>query len=556
MATPKKSNWVADFETTTDPNDCRVWGWGFTNIESTESLDDVEIGTDMKSFIHRVSEMSANVYFHNLAFDGSFILDWLLREGYKYTANDVVRKGEFTTLISNMGAYYSIAVHWENGRKTEFRDSLKKLPMPLERVAKAFKLPVLKGEIDYTAPRPLGHVITEAEEEYIRIDVFVIARALKTQFDQGMTKLTVGADSLAEYKRVFGPRLFQKFFPVLNETMDYEIRSAYRGGFTIADERFRKKLTRGGIVYDVNSLYPSVMYDRILPFGEPEYVESLPVASEEFPLFLVSITFTAKLKPNHIPCIQVKGSSHFVSTEYQKNITEPVTLMCTNVDLALWEEHYDMDILTYNGGWLFRGDSGFFTEFIDKWMKVKQENTGGLRELAKLQLNSLYGKYATNPNVTGKFPVMEDNVVKLKLGPEETRNPVYTAMGVFITAYARDVTIRAAQQHYDVFAYADTDSLHLLVDDDPETLDIHPDKLGAWKREYRFSQGMFLRAKQYAELKENGEYEVHIAGLPRTIAKQITFDDLMHEKRFEGKLQPKRVPGGIVLEDVGFTLKL
>lgn len=556
MVTPKKSNWVADFETTTKADDCRVWGWGLTNIESTESLDDVEVGTDMKSFIHRVSEMSSNVYFHNLKFDGFFIVDWLMREGFEYSNRSKLLPGEFSTLISSMGAWYSLTVCWENGRRTEFRDSLKKLPMPAERVATSFKLPVAKGSIDYYAERPVGHVITAEEHEYIALDVFIIAQALKIQFDAGMTKLTVGADSLAEFRKITGPKVFQHLFPVLNDTMDSEIRSAYRGGFTYAAPQFQKKITRGGIVYDVNSLYPSVMYDSILPFGEPEYFDTVPIPSEEFPLYLVSITFTAKLKPNHIPCIQIKGTSHFVSTEYQREIKEPTTLMCSNVDLALWQDHYDLDIISYNGGWMFRGYVGFFTEFIDKWMEIKKTSTGGMRELAKLQLNSLYGKFATNPNITGKYPVMENDVVNLKLGPEETRNPVYTAMGVFITAYARDITIRAGQRHYDVFAYADTDSLHLLVDDDPKTLDIHENKLGAWKREYRFTGAMFLRAKQYAELKEDGEYEVHVAGLPRQVAKTITFDDLLTEKRFEGKLQPKRVPGGIVLEDVGFTLKL
>lgn len=179
-----------------------------------------------------------------------------------------------------------------------------------------------------------------------------------------------------------------------------------------------------------------------------------------------------------------------------------------------------------------------------------------------------YGKFASNPDITSKYPVLENNIVKLKEGPEEIKNPVYTAMGVFITAYARDITIRAAQQHYDVFAYADTDSLHLLVDEDPPTLDIDPQKLGAWKREYRFTAGMFIRAKQYVEhigpdnCKEDHEhisgceYVVHVAGLPRKVAKQITFADVMETKRFEGKLTPKRVPGGIVLKDDGFTLNM
>lgn len=161
---------------------------------------------------------------------------------------------------------------------------------------------------------------------------------------------------------------------------------------------------------------------------------------------------------------------------------------------------------------------------------------------------------------------MVDNVVHLQMGPDETRNPVYTAMGVFITAYARDVTIRAAQEHYDVFAYADTDSLHLLLEDDPPTLNIHPDNLGAWKREYKFTSAMFIRAKQYIEHVGPGmckqdhehipgcEYVTHIAGLPRGIGAKVTFDDVLKTKRFEGKLRPHRVPGGIVLEDVDFTL--
>ena len=174
--------------------------------------------------------------------------------------------------------------------------------------------------------------------------------------------------------------------------------------------------------------------------------------------------------------------------------------------------------------------------------------------MAKLHLNSLYGKFATNPDVTSKYPVMEDNVVKLKLGDPETRDPVYTAMGVFITAYARDVTIRAAQENYDSFAYADTDSLHLIRDTEPDNLNIHPSNLGAWKREYAFSSALYIRAKQYLELKDDGEYEVHIAGLPRQIAQEVTFADVESTRTFHGKLVPRRVPGGIILEDTDFTL--
>jgi hypothetical protein len=561
MGGRKRGDWVADFETTTKPDDCRVWGWGLCNVEKAESVFDVEIGTDIDSFIERVSAMPAIVYFHNLAFDGSFIIDWLFRKGYRHTQDQYPRQGEFTSLISNMGKFYSITVAWDNGKRTEFRDSLKKLPMSVANVAKAFKQPEVKGDIDYHLDRPVGYQLTRDERNYIARDVLIVARALRTQFQSGMTRLTVGSDALFEFKNIVGKRIFDKFFPVLPSTMDAEIRNAYRGGFTYADERFRGELTRSGRVYDVNSLYPSVMYDRLLPYKEPVFFRGAPKPTTKHPLYIVSITFTAKLKPDHIPCIQVKGSSFFLATEYVREIVDPVTMMCTNVDLELWQDHYDLDILSYNGGWMFEGISGLFVEYIDKWMEVKANNDGGLRTIAKLQLNSLYGKFATNPNVTPKIPVMVEDVVKLVLGAEETRDPVYTAMGVFITAYARDVTVRAAQENYDVFAYADTDSLHLLTDSDPITLEVDSQKLGAWKFEYSFESARFIRAKAYMELLPPvvpfaRKFVTHIAGLPDSIAKQLTFEDISNGRVFQGKLLPKRVPGGIVLEETGFTLNL
>ena len=40
----------------------------------------------------------------------------------------------------------------------------------------------------------------------------------------------------------------------------------------------------------------------------------------------------------------------------------------------------------------------------------------GLRTIAKLMLNSLYGKFALNPNVQGKYPVLDNGIIKYELG--------------------------------------------------------------------------------------------------------------------------------------------
>lgn len=533
--------------------------WGIIDIEDPDN-NELEYGIDIDSFIARCQEHNCIMEFFNLKFDGHFILDWLLKNGYTHVEterNRGLRKREFSTLISHTNKFYTMTVRWENGHTTEFRDAAKKFPnMSVAVLAEVFNMETSKGDIDYHKPRPVGYQPDDGELDYLDRDVRIVAIALREVFDNGMTKLTVGSDALAEYKSLTGEKNFRNVFPLLNEDLDAEIRKSYRGGFTYADERFKGKRQGRGIVLDVNSLYPSVMYNKPIPYGMPEYVSGKVVPTESRPLTIFSVTFTANIKPNHIPCIQIKGSSIFGATEYLKEIDEPVTLMVTNVDWDLYNDHYDIDIYAYGGGYRFKAAVGLFKTYIDKWSKIKAESKGGQREIAKLHLNSLYGKFASNPNVTGKVPYLEDGKVRFTQGTPNTKEPVYTAAGVFITSHARDLTIRAAQQSYDVFAYADTDSLHLLTDEVPDGIDVDPVRMGAWKFEYAFEEAHFVRAKVYLERKADGTYKTAFAGLPQGTASKLTFDDLVEGKVIEGKLQPRSVPGGVVLENVPFTLNL
>lgn len=549
---------VADFETTTQANDCRVWAAGIAPIGLNV---DVMILNSLHLFIDYVSSFNSVIYFHNLRFDGHFIIDYLFRNKYAHVAGmGALKPGHFRIMMSDMGKMYSIIVNWFSGFKTEFRDSLKKLPMSVREVGKAFKLEDAKGELDYKKFRPVDHEITPEEKEYIRKDVAIIAAAMYIQLEQGLKKLTIGSDALSEYKELISVPEFKSLFPTMSLVMDSEMRQAYRGGFTYADERFSKRLLGKGIVLDVNSLYPYIMRDRMLPHGWPIYQRGYPITTPEFPLSIFSVTFTAKLKDNHIPCIQIKGSLYFRPNEYVKEINEPVTMYVTNVDWDLYNEHYEIDVLEFNGGWKIRAQMGMFDKYIEKWSKVKENSEGGLRLIAKLFLNSLYGKFATNPNVTGKIPTLEDDRVKYKTGITEYRDPVYTPVGIFITSWARDYTVRSAQANYDTFAYADTDSLHLLQTEIPEGIEVHPAKLGAWKLEYEFKNAKYLRAKAYMELTDDPKYAetkgyvTHIAGMPETMTENLRFSDLMPGRTFRGKLTPKSVPGGVVLQETTYKL--
>ena len=208
------------------------------------------------------------------------------------------------------------------------------------------------------------------------------------------------------------------------------------------------------------------------------------------------------------------------------------------------------------GGWKFKGIKGIFNDYIDKYMAIKKVSTGSKRLLAKLLLNNLYGKFATNPKMQSKIPYLDENdVVCYKLSEVEEKEPVYTAMGVFITSYARAKTQRTAQKLYNRFCYCDTDSIHIIGTEVPDNIDIDDKELGYWGLESQFARARFLRAKTYVEEYVDGYLNVRCAGLPDSLKEEVTFDNFLTGLQLQGKLMPKRYKGGIILEEHDFTIK-
>lgn len=151
-----------------------------------------------------------------------------------------------------------------------------------------------------------------------------------------------------------------------------------------------------------------------MPFGEPVFFTGKYKPDKTYTLYIQSLTCRFELKENKIPTIQVKHNPYFIGNEYltsSKNAEGGfVTLVLTNIDLKLFFEQYDVYDVTYNGGWAFREINGLFNDYIDKWIKRKNEATisgnKGQRTLAKLMLNSLYGKFATSLEARSKMPFL------------------------------------------------------------------------------------------------------------------------------------------------------
>lgn len=542
---------TADFETTTDPDDCRVWAYAVCDVRDT---DFVVYGNSIDDFIEWCNAAAnCQLYFHNLGFDGAFILDYLEKNGWEWVEdNKHVKNKSYTTLISDMNQVYQITLYFTKEKRVKIYDSFKVIPLSVKRMAKDYGLDEGKGELDYEAYREVGHVLTDAEKDYIRRDVQIVAHVLVEFIDEGLTKMTAGSNALYTYKKMLGgDKGFRKMYPEITEEEDAFIRKAYRGGFTYADPRFSGKEVGEGIVFDVNSLYPSVMHDCKLPYGSPEWFDDKPPCNPKRPLWVAAVSCRFKVKKNHIPCIQLKGNFRFKQTEYLEKSGVEVVFTVTNVDWTLINMQYNIKNVEWLGGYTFKANEWQFKEYVDKFTEQKiqaaKEGKPGKRQIAKLMLNSLYGKFATRIEVKGRRPILdEDGVVRYTDMEVQKRKPVYLPVGVFVTAYARFKTVSSAQSVYDRFLYADTDSLHLLGTDIPSNLDVDPFRLGAWKHESTFTRAKFLRAKCYTE-EIDGELETHVSGMPYNLHDQVTLDNFDFGAVYDGKLYQKRVPGGIVL---------
>lgn len=390
--------WSADFETTTDEKDCRVWAYSLSNIEDPEKF---LYGNSIDAFMEWCANPNENytLYFFNLKFDSAFVIDWLFRNDFEYVEDSKDRKDNtFTTLITDLGQFFTIDIYFRvkkhNVNKVRIVDAAKIFPnFSVERLAKSFGLPISKLKIDYDEYRPVGHELTESEIAYIRNDVEIVARALKQMFDEDLTKMTIASDAMSDFKSRF--RNFRIYFPLLPDEVDAEIRKSYRGGFTYVNEKF-KGVTRGeGYTLDVNSLYPSIMYNEPMPFSYPELFDGEYKYDYSYPLYIQIISCAFELKEGKIPTIQIKHSLDYQGNEYLKSSDGDVVTLClAKPDYELFKENYNLTFPTYLGGFKFKAKVGFFKDYIDHWMEQKvkagKEGNLGKRQIAKLMLNSLY----------------------------------------------------------------------------------------------------------------------------------------------------------------------
>ena len=562
MQIAKSNVYTADFETTGKPNldkdgEVRVFLWSLVECETLKSW----YGYSIESFLQKIVALNVQIcYFHNLKFDGFFIIDYLLRHNQNFKLN------------APNSNWFSLEY-----KNCEFRDSLKKFKMTVEGLSIFLGIERKKdistnGVKPWDTYLPCDYIPSLKEIEYCIHDSRIIAVAIGKEWDEGRRRLTASSEAYNNAKSKL-PK-FKQLFPKLSKDEDSFVRKAYKGGICAVNPKYKGVELDNIYAYDVNGLYGYVMDTAVLPYGYA--YDGKPVSKDD--LYIVNFFCEFKVRDWYFPMLQIKNSIHYAGRGNEfltesNGITE-LTLTC--IDYDLFKEHYHVYNEFGHVYKSYKAKKGILSPIIQEniqkkaYYSKKETYDPYKRGVAKDNTNMLYGSFGLSTVADNVTPfINERGVVEMKHEKSE-KDGRYIPMAVFITANARKITLTAIQNNYDNWVYSDTDSMYLLAP--AKDIPLHQEKSGHWKFETwencgkPFPKGKFLRQKTYCLADENKKIyrkydkygdlvsELKCAGMPADINKTIEWDDFVLNKSMGTRLQRKVVKGGVCLLDLEYGI--
>ena len=333
-------------------------------------------------------------------------------------------------------------------------------------------------------------------------------------------------------KGIYRHNLYTETFPKLKKEEHDFVISSFQNGLTTFNKNYIGITDVIGKSFDVNSMYSSVMKEELLPYGEGVYYKGKFKRDKIwFKVYFQRIRIERlTLKEDGIECLRDRENQC-----YYRSATD-LEIVVDNKMLEMLFDNYNVEGIEYIDGFKYRGRTGMFDPFINKWIEVKKNSEGFEREYSKLMLNSCFGKFVSR---TDKIPTYcrydkrhkRWYITSYVDEDIQSGNSKYAPVGCLITSYARQRLIKAIKAQGENFIYADTDSIY--VKGDAKGIEIDNKELGKWKLENRFTKMNIIGKKQYCIEKEDGGVKLALAGVPEFLQKQIkSFDDFYIGKEF------------------------
>lgn len=337
---------------------------------------------------------------------------------------------------------------------------------------------------------------------------------------------TVSSLALAIYRTHFLSS--EKKVPLIGGEMFTDMHEGYTGGAVDVYRPYGQEVYR----YDVNSLYPKVMKNGLMPTGVPFYFEGDITLLEHHLFGIFEVEIKAPLYLNR-PILQ-----HRMNVEGGTRTISPVGtwkgIYFSEELFNAIRQGYEVNIVK---GYLFESEY-LFKDYVSYLydLKMSSDKCNPVYTIAKLLLNSLYGRFGMDPTkeihsivgfsesfkICSQYEVTnvihlspEKELISYKKDSKDISVPnISIPISAAVTAYARMAMSTYKYKSSFHLYYTDTDSIDILNILNPIKVGR---ELGMMKLERYFDQAIFLAPKVYGGILEHKEC-VRIKGLKDTIA--------------------------------------
>ena len=442
-------------------------------------------------------------YSHFAQYDWRYFLDYFL-----------AKEWEIEIGMRTDTDIYEIRIMNDEGDSVVLRDSYALWNSPLEKLASTFcpEFPKLEIDVANFDPENPAHI------EYAKRDVLILLVGLPRLFDMigehfgVVAGATTAGTSLKAWQRTLER---EEIYNASDYGPQEEfIRQAYYGGLVFLTDT---NIHKNAVTYDINSSYPSVMYDHGVPYGR--VFESDDYESGLMGIYRCRVKAPDNLIIPILPARNARGAMRWYKGEFDTCVT--------SVELIFAVKH-GYEVLEIYEGICFEDVVYPFNTMIDLCKMLREGYKGTATEaVAKLMQNSLYGKFGTRRERLRMMNVkaMEEDdfenarpydesgnwYVKKELDDEMRCLPQWA---VFITAHARlkllSTIYAIGPEHV---LYGDTDSITVKAGHDA-CVD-SGSKYGQWKLEKEWAEFRAIAPKVYTGILQNGKRLGAAKGLPR-----------------------------------------
>lgn len=354
----------------------------------------------------------------------------------------------------------------------------------------------------------------------------------------GNLKVTISSVAIDLYKRKF---LKFEFITESEDRIKLVLKS-FKGGRCSIHKRGEFISSKGYnnlACYDVNSMYPSIMANELLPDPNFSY-DSKNVTIEEIQKY--EGCCYAELFLDSSKEFPLLGVRQKTGTYYPYGTIKDHYCFC-ELRKAL-EEGYIINKL--GEGVVYTKSVNVFGEFVNTLYNLRldyKKNDDPRELIIKLILNSSFGKFGYNPfnkdtltHVSSMLPSDESLITKyhdensdyLYINNIKLQNYCIPIWACYITAIARIKIYNYVKSINFDFIYMDTDSIftNQILENSLE--------LGKLKKEYDIQRAIFVRSKLYCVIKKDLKEIKKHKGLPRQSFSYNDFRNMCMNKKSVG----------------------